>query len=203
MLYNYKLDNFLMVPINGDQRLFIIDKDNNFVDSIITDISHYFVKNNCLVIKITNKNDLLLSFESRIVAQQALEKLDIFRKNLMTAKGNIVKPDRPTFNTLNRNMMCRDIVPGVDYQLATTTPIQQVPKSRVEVIVNGSSHISCGIPGGNGIGCYFTSVADAGDPTKARVNDGDVQLGDQLYWIGSVAGFDVDSTDYLDFDYLM
>lgn len=203
MTYEYKLDNFLSVPINGDQRLIINDKNNNYVDSIITDISHYFVKNNCLVIKITNKNDLMLSFESRIVAQQALEKLDIYRKNLMTSKGDIVRPERPTFNTLNRNMMCRDIAPGVDYQLATTTPIQQAPKSRVEVIVNGTTHISCGFPDGLGIGCYFTSVADAGDSTKARINDGDVQLGDQLYWIGSVAGFDIDSTDYLDFSYLM
>ncbi len=203
MTYNYNLDNFLSKPINGDQRLIINDKNNNYVDSITTDISHYFVQNNCLVIKITNKNDLLLSFESRTVAQQALEKLDNYRKSLMTNKGDIVRPYRPTFNTLNRNMQCIDITPNVDFQLATTTPIQQQPTSRVEVIVNGASHITCGFPDANSVGCYFTSVADNGNPIKSRVNDGDVQLGDQLYWIGTIAGFDVDSTDYLDFDYLM
>lgn len=203
MTYTYNIDNFLVKPVNGDQRLFVYDKNNNFVDSITTDISHYFVKNNCLVVKITNKNDLILSFINRLTAQQALEKLDIYRKSLMTYKGDIVRPDRPTLNTLNRNMICRDIVPGVDYQLATVTQILQAPKSRIEVIVNGSSHVSCGVPGDNGIGCYFTSVADAGNPALARNNDGDVQTGDQLYWISSVAGFDIDSTDYLDFDYLM
>lgn len=85
MTYTYKLDNFLIKPVNGDKRLFIYDKDNNFIDSITSDISHYFVKNNCLVIKITNKNDLILSFDSRSTAQSALEKLDNYRKSLMTS----------------------------------------------------------------------------------------------------------------------
>jgi len=84
MTYNYKLENFLIKPINGDKRLIVYDKDGNFVDSVITDLSHFFVKNNCLVIKITNKNDLILSFESRTVAQQALSKLETYRKDLIS-----------------------------------------------------------------------------------------------------------------------
>jgi hypothetical protein len=201
MTYTYNIDNFLVKPVNGDQRLFIYDRNNNFVDSITTDISHYFVKNNCLIVKITNKNDLILSFINRVTAQQALEKLDVYRKFLMTYKGDIVRSERPTFNTMNRNMMCSDVT--ADYQLATTTPILQSPTSRVEAIINGNSHISCGIPDGIYIGCYFTSTLDNGNPAKARANDGDVQLGDQLYWIGSIAGFNLTSTDYLDFDYLI
>jgi hypothetical protein len=145
---------------------------------------------------------LILSFESRSIAQQALEKLDNYRKILLTKNNNINRTSVPTFNTLNRHMTCRNITPGIDYQLATTIPVQQAPKSRVDVIVNGSIHISCGVPDGISIGCYFTSVAEAGDPTKARVNDGDVQLGDQLYWIGSIVGFYVDDTYYLDFNFL-
>ena len=94
MTYQYNLDNFLSKPINGDQRLIIKDKNNNFVDSLTTDISHYFVKNNCLVIKITNKNDLILSFESRSVAQQALEKFDSYRKSLLISTGVITRPER-------------------------------------------------------------------------------------------------------------
>jgi hypothetical protein len=86
MIYKYTLDTFLSKPLNGDKRLIINDKNGNFVDSIITDLSHYFVKNNCLVIKITNTNDLILSFESRSVAQQALEKLDLYKKELMEHK---------------------------------------------------------------------------------------------------------------------
>lgn len=204
MTYNYKLENFLVKPINGDKRLFIYDKNGNFVDSVITDLSHWFVKNNCLVIKITNKNDIILSFESRSVAQQAADKLELYRKELMTLTGEItVNDNRPTFNTLNKNMVCLDITPGVDNQLATGVPVQQIPKSKVKIIVNNGGFVHAGVPDGVYIGCYFTSPTDNGDPTKARVNDGDVQIGDLLYWIGSIAGFDVDSTDYLDYDYLI
>lgn len=87
MTYEFKFDNFVSVPINGDQRLIIWDKNNNYIDSLTTDISHFFVKNNCLIIKITNKNDLILSFESRAVAQQALDKMDSYRKSLMALAG--------------------------------------------------------------------------------------------------------------------
>ena len=201
MTYEYKLENFLSVPLNGDQRLIINDKNGNYVDSIITDLSHYFVKNNCLVIKITNKNDLILSFESRIVAQQSLEKLDDYRKILMTSKGDISRPNRPTFNTMNRNMMANIII--ADFQLATNSLVQQQPTSRVEVIVNGSSHISCGIPDGVSIGCYFVPNGYGSSVSNARINDGDVKIGDQLYWIQSVAGFYLEDTDYLDYDYLI
>ena len=146
MTYKYNLDNFLAKPINGDQRLIINDKNNNYVDSIITDLSHYFVKNNCLVIKITNKNDLILSFESASVAQQALEKLDSYRKSLMMTNSNLNRTNIPTFNTLNRNMVCLDIIPNVDDQLVLVTGVEQIPRSRIEVIVNGSTHVSCGFP---------------------------------------------------------
>lgn len=77
MTYNYNLDNFLAIPDNSDDRLFIYDKNRNFVDSIIPSLSHYFVRNNCLVIKITNKNDIILSFKDLITAKEALSKLDL------------------------------------------------------------------------------------------------------------------------------
>lgn len=203
MAYEYKLENFIAKPINGDKRLFIYNKDGELVDSIIVDLSHYFVKNNCLIIKITNKNDLILSFADKSIAQQALEKLDDYRRDLMTANFKLTRSNIITFNTLNRNMRCLDITPGVDNQLVTLSTVAQIPISRIDVIVNGSTHISCGVPDGLDIGCYFTSAEDAGDVTKARINNGDVQLGDQLYWIGSIAGFDPDSTDWIDFDYLI
>ncbi len=83
MTYNYKVENFLSTPTSDDWRIVVIDKNNNYVDSLTTDLSHYFVSNNCLIIKITNKNDLMLSFESKEVAQQALQKLDDYRKILL------------------------------------------------------------------------------------------------------------------------
>jgi hypothetical protein len=83
MTYNYKVENFLSVPTSDDLSIIVLDKDNNYVDSLTPDMSHYFVSNNCLVIKITNKNDLILSFESKLIAQQALEKLNTFRKEVL------------------------------------------------------------------------------------------------------------------------
>ncbi len=83
MTYSYKVENFLSVPTSDDLSIIILDKDNNYVDSLTPDMSHYFVSNNCLVIKITNKNDLILSFESKTAAQEALEKLNTFRKEIL------------------------------------------------------------------------------------------------------------------------
>ena len=81
MTYNYNLENFLSIPSSSDSRLFIYDKDRNFVDSIIPSLSHYFVRNNCLVIKMTNKNDIILSFKDLVTAKQALSKLDVVVNN--------------------------------------------------------------------------------------------------------------------------
>ena len=212
MTYEYKLENFLSVPIDGDKRLIINDKNGNYVDSIITDLSHYFVKNNCLVIKITNKNDLILSFESRTVAQQALEKLDNYRKALMAANGQITPSDRPTFNTLNHYMIANSI--SGNFQLATAVPILQQPKSSIKIIVNQSTFVYCGKPTFTSsptlpdrpIGCYFTSPTDNGDPLLARMNDGDVQINDQLYWIidwYDSPNYPLDTTDTLDFEFLI
>ena len=83
MTYNYTLDTFLSTPTSDDWRLMILDKNGNYVDTLTTDLSHFFVSNNCLVIKINNKNDLILSFQSKVVAQLALQKLDEYRKILL------------------------------------------------------------------------------------------------------------------------
>lgn len=83
MTYEYKLDNFITTPNGDDTRIIILDKNSNFRYSIITDLSHWFVKNNCVIIKITNKNDIMLSFESREIAYLALDKLDEIRKKLI------------------------------------------------------------------------------------------------------------------------
>jgi hypothetical protein len=202
MTYNYKLDNFVSIPNGDDTRLIIIDKDGNFKYSIIVDLSHWFVKNNCVVIKMTNKNDILLSFDSRETAQFALDKLEIIRKMLID-QTNQLSNDRPTFNTLNIQMMANNTQTNGD--LATNTAVLQKPKSRIKIIVNGGTIVYCGKPELNPItyGCYFTSQIDNGNPALARINDGDVQKGDLLYWLGDVCGFWLDDTDYIDYDYLI
>lgn len=203
MSYIYNVENFLSNPIGGEKRLIFYDKNGNYTDSVNTEISHYFVRNNCLVIKVTNKNDLILSFESNAIAKQALTKLSDIRKILLLNNNNLTRGSIvPTVNILNRNMQCNDITPSVDNQLAINTLVLHIPLSRIEVIFNNITHVPCGYPDGLIIGCYFVPVEAEGDPSYARLNDGDVQKGDQLYWISSVAGFDIDSSDSLSFEYL-
>jgi hypothetical protein len=212
MTYNYKLDNFVSIPNGDDTRLIIIDKDGNFKYSIIVDLSHWFVKNNCIVIKMTNKNDIMLSFDSRETAQLALDKLETIRKMLLDQTGQLVS-NRPTFNTLNIQMMCQStsgltplFVSGGTPALQNNVGVLQKPRSRVKVTVNAGTLVYCGKPSldpDSRYGCYFTSVADNGNPTLARVNDGDVQLGDILFWIANIAGFDIDTTDRIDYEYFI
>lgn len=204
MTYNYNLDNFVSIPTGDDTRIMIIDKDGNFRYSIIVDLSHWFVKNNCVVIKMTNKNDIMLSFDSRETAQLALDKLETIRKMLLSQTGELVERERPTLNTLNIQMIA-NITSGYG-SLATVTPVLQKPKSRVKVYINGGGMVYCGKPDqdpdGNTFGCYFTSVLANGDDTQARVNDGDVQIDDLLYWTGR-SGFNLDVTDRIDLEYFI
>ena len=227
MTYNYNLDNFVSNPVAGDTRLMIFDKNGNFTNSIIPDISHFFVKNNCLVIKMTNENDIILSFESRAVAQQALEKLDAIRMSLLVLSGEFDRNSRPTLNTMNRYMRVNRVIDH-NCQLVECGPVAQIPKSLVKVLVNQGGFVYCGktifTVGGDPFtwplstgttltffipnGCYFTSPADTGNPYQARVNDGDVQIGDLLYWIVDWNGngepnYPLDVTDTLDFEYLI
>lgn len=82
MEYNYRLETFVSTPNTGDKRITIYDKNGGFTNSIDpTTISHTYVKNNCLIIKITNKNDVSLTFETSDIAKSALLKLDTIRKS--------------------------------------------------------------------------------------------------------------------------
>jgi hypothetical protein len=204
MTYEYSLNNFVSIPTGDNTRIIIQDKNGNFRYSVILDLSHWFVKNNCLVIKITNGNDIMLSFDSRETAQSALDKLEIIRKMLLVQTGELVEEERPTLNTLNIQMMA-NVTAGYG-SLATVTPVLQKPKSRIKVYINGGGMVYAGKPSldpdGHTFGCYFTSPEANGDDIQARVNDGDVQLGDLLYWTGR-SGFDLDVTDRIDLEYFI
>ena len=149
----------------------------------------------------TNKNDIILTFETRAIAQQALERLEAIRKLYLSQEGDFTGNGYVTFNTMNFQMAANTT--SVDGDLATNTAVLQVPKSRVRVYLNAGGQVYAGIPDGSNIGCYFTSAADNGNISKARANDGDVQKGDKLYWIGSVSGYQLDVTDRIDLEYLV
>lgn len=83
-----------------------------------------------------------------------------------------------------------------DFQVATATTIVSTPANDgyVEVMVNGSMQRV-----GNGVrtkDCYFSS--DGGATAKTIAN---ITAGDTLYWVGSVASWQLATTDLIDFNY--
>ena len=88
-------------------------------------------------------------------------------------------------------------VTTADFDLATATTIVGTPASDsyVQVFVNGVKMVV-----GDGVktkDCYF---ATDGTGTVA-INIANIVATDQLYWVGSVAGFELDGNDRIDFDY--
>lgn len=93
-------------------------------------------------------------------------------------------------STLNKGMIAS--VTAADFAVACATAIGATPSGLVDVRVNGQSQTL-----GDGVktkDCYYSG--DAG--TTARASTAIVS-GDLLYWVGSVAGFQLDATDRVDF----
>lgn len=87
---------------------------------------------------------------------------------------------------------------SADFQVACATTLAFTPAGdgHVRVLING-----CAQTVGDGVrtkDCYFSS--DGGATAKTIAN---ITSGDSLYWVGSVAGFQLAAaTDVVDFDYL-
>lgn len=87
-------------------------------------------------------------------------------------------------------------VTTVDFNAATAVTIAATPAADgyVRVFVNGLAVVL-----GDGVrtkDCYFSS--DGGATAKTIAN---IALGDTLYWVQSVAGYNLAATDVIDFDY--
>lgn len=85
---------------------------------------------------------------------------------------------------------------AADYSEACATPIIWTPAGDgyVRVFVNGVA-----VSVGNGVrstDCYFSG--DGGATARSIAN---IQAGDTLYWVGSVAGYQLAVTDRVDFDF--
>lgn len=74
MSFEYKSTNFLSTPTSTDTRIRIYDKDLNLKHSIEPGISYSYTRNNCIIIKITDSNDIILSFENKTDANLGMTK---------------------------------------------------------------------------------------------------------------------------------
>jgi collagen triple helix repeat protein len=96
----------------------------------------------------------------------------------------------PTF--ANKDMAAS--ATAADFALACATVITFTPKGYVQVFINGARQSL-----GDGVrtkSCYFSS--DGGATAKAYSA---ISAGDSLYWVGTVALFELATTDRVDFDY--
>jgi hypothetical protein len=92
----------------------------------------------------------------------------------------------PGLAASNRDMTC--LVTTADHQPAVSIGLASMPRGWVEVRVKG-----WGVSVGNGTRaatCYFSG--DGGATARAM---GGLRAGDLLYWVGSMAGFELDVTD--------
>jgi hypothetical protein len=96
---------------------------------------------------------------------------------------------------LNKFMMAA--VTTFDGDLATTIAIAATPPANgwIMVFINGVE-VRLGNGTKTGVACYFSG--DGGVTARAT---GQVVNGDFLYWNGSVAGYQLDLGDRIDFDY--
>lgn len=100
----------------------------------------------------------------------------------------------PTGSTSNKQMTAS--VTSSDFDAACATTLAAAPSrgGYIKVEVNGK-----GVTVGDGVktkSCYFS--ADGGTTAKTFAN---IAAGDILYWVGSVAGYQLAATDTIDFFY--
>lgn len=189
-VYNYTLDTFLAMPAVGDTKLRIYDKARVLKYTITPELSYFFVKNNLVIIKQENQADIILNFENGSVAIQALAKLNDAKK-LLNEQNIPVPPNSVTFSIDNLNMA--GLVTVGDGDLACSSPIGGRPMSSVRVFVNGVE-----VNVGADLDCFFSPD---GGITKRAITE--ARYGDFLHWNGSVAGYQLDTIDSIDFTYLV
>lgn len=99
---------------------------------------------------------------------------------------------------LNKRMPARTTVGDGDVACDTAVLAKPIPGSFVRVRVNGLDVSDIG-DGVKTASCYFSG--NGGSTARAWAA---IQMGDQLYWNGTIAGYLLNSaTDVIDFDYVV
>lgn len=195
---NYKLSTFLATPTEDDVRLKIYDVNKNLRYSIDPHVSYFFKKANIVVIRVEDRNDIFLDFSTSTESAQALAKLNDAKRSItIPTTCDPVSPDgRTVYSKANLNMSGE--ITLNDGDLACNTEINDIPisTSHVRVFING---LEVNVGGKvYPYDCYFSPNGG----TTVRVV-GDERKGDKLYWNTTIAGYNLDSNDLIDFVYLI
>jgi hypothetical protein len=196
MTSNYSLSNFISQPTIDDNVIKIYDRNKKLKYTIEPMMAYFFTKAAFLIIKIEDRNDILLDFSNSIEASQAMAKLNQVKKELISKTSSEQKNLSVIYSKANLNMSGKNTL--VNGDLACDTAILNSPKSgsSVRVFINGLE-----VNVGGKIypyDCYFSS--NNGQTVRSI---GDERYGDKLYWNPIIAGYNLSTTDLIDFDYLI
>jgi len=193
---NYKLDNFLATPTSQDTRMRIYDKNSKLRYTLDPNIAYFYKKANIVIIKVEDRNDIYLDFSTSTESASALARLNDAKK-LMTQPGCAPQPGQGSTVYSKANLNMSALVTTIDGSLACSSPIidRPIASSHVRVFING---VELSTGGNSVVDCYFS--ADGGITRKIL---GDERQGDLLYWNGSVANYNLDTIDLIDFIYLI
>ncbi len=188
---NYTLETFLATPSAEDTKLRIYDRNRILKYTMSPELSYFFVKNNLVIIKQENQSDVILNFEDSSVAIKALSKLNAAKKTISENILPVPSTGEITFSTINLNMPA--LVTNSDGDLACSIPVGELPTSNIRVFINGVE-----VNVGATMDCFFSPDGGA---MKRTING--ATTGDLLYWNGSVADYQLDTIDSIDFIYLV
>lgn len=189
---NYSITNFVATPSGDDTMMRIYDKNTRLKYTLEPNVAYFSAKLNIVTIRVEDDNTITLDFPNSTEAIKALAKLNEFRKFF----------DKPTEDasgiilyTGNKDMVAS--VTNIDGDLACSISISATPKklSIVSVYVNG---LNVNVGGKlHPYDCYFST--DGGLTAKSS---GHENIGDKLYWNPSIANYNLDANDLIDFVYL-
>ena len=94
-IFNYDINTFISNPTDSDMNIKIYDKNRILRHTIVSDISFSYTKNNLLIIKISNDNDIILDFidENSAISAQArfIEVKKLIEVNTSTTVDSFTK----------------------------------------------------------------------------------------------------------------
>ena len=194
---NYQLSNFLADPTSQDTRMRIYDKNSKLRYTLDPHVAYFYMKSNIVIIKVEDRTDIYLDFATSNEASLALHKLNDAKRK-MTQPGCTPQPGEGATVYSKANLNMSAAVTTTDGSLACSVAIidRPISSSHVRVFINGVE-----VSTGGKIyphDCYFS--ADGGVTERVL---GDERQGDRLYWNGSVANYNLDTIDLIDFIYLI
>ena len=193
----YSITNFLATPSDTDTTMRIYNKLNKLIYTIDPNRSYFLYQSNIVIIRTTDKVDILLSFPNNEEASDALIRLN-YVKNLLIGPLYPLLPEIIETGRSKANLNMSAEITVNDGNLACNTAILDTPvrASFIKVFVNG---IEVNVGGATyPYDCYFSS--DGGTTVKTL---GYEKIGDKLYWNYSVANYNLDVIDLIDFHYLI